>query len=169
MKTIKLIAFLLVLAAWCAAQTPTALPAGPVVIDGSVNPAAISDATALRMFFAMTAVAKTPTASTLVGPSSAPAALPQTITIFLDQLKLPNDKTVMTQQINSWAGQNLPQTTATATATTVSVNADAEARLSQLHSTLSPDGWKALLAELARRKAHIRIYEYSDMAGMLMK
>jgi hypothetical protein len=161
MKTLKLIAFFLVLAAWCAAQTPAAMPTGPVVIDGAQNPSAISDATALRMFFAMTAVKATPAASTLVGPQSAPATLPQTITSFLDQLKQVNDKTVLTQHINSWAAQNLAQTTATAT--TASVNADAETRLKQLKSTLSPDGWKALTTELTRRKAHIKIYEYPDM------
>jgi len=162
-QTIKLIAFFLVLAAWCAAQTPAAMPAGPVITDGAVNPSAISDAVALRMFFAMTAAKKTPAASTLVGPSSAPAVLPLTITMFLGQLN-DKDKAVVTQHINSWASDNLTPST---TATTDSVNADAQARLTQLHSTLSADGWKALLAELARRKAHIKVYEYPDM-GMGM-
>jgi hypothetical protein len=160
MKHFWISLLVLTLASFCAAQTPAALPAGAVVTDGAVNPSAISDAIALRMFFAMTAAKNTPAASTLVGPSSAPAALPQTITIFLGQLNV-KDKTIMTQHVNSWASENLALLS---TATTATVNADAEARLKQLHATLSPDGWKALVAELARRKPFIKVYEYP--AGM---
>ncbi len=147
MKLLPILA-LLVGAQTAGAQGPAlTLPAGSVVTDGSINPNAISDAIALRMFYAMAKNAGNNNSSRI---TAAPGK--GSLAVFLTQLNA-GDAANITDHVTKWSAMQAQKPTFE------QLDVAAKAELIALRSTMSAHGWAAFEAELTRRKATIKVYE----------
>jgi hypothetical protein len=137
------------------AQGPTVggLPPGTLTIDGAVNPNAIADADALRMFYAFAH----PQNGKIVGDQTS-----KSLEVFLRKLA-PLDVALLRQHVATWNTKYGPQlvgsTPTGPVATYEQVSAASKAELLLLQSTLSTFGWSTLADELKRLKGTMKVYQ----------
>ena len=135
-------------------QPKLSLPAGAVLVDGSVNPAAIPDVLALRMYFGVFGQPAQAQASS--ANSSNPAfTLTGKQKAKLGRLKLPpGDTAVLLAHVASWYGELQAAT---------SLDSITAPHLTALQAQMSDASWQAFYRALQAEKAHIKVIAYPAM------